>query len=157
MKLYFKQKFLTLRQRSDITDEYGNVMFKTVGEISIGRRMHIYDNNDNELAFIKQRLFRLMPRFSVYVGGNYVADIVRNFTVFSQDYRIEGLGWTIKGDWHAHDYTITSGGRYIASIHKKWMSVTDSFEIDIADGEDYVMVLAVIIAIDCVIDNAQAR
>ena len=155
MKLYFKQKIFSLRQRSEIMDEFGNVLFKAVGEISIGRRMHIYDNMDNELAFIQQRLLRLMPRFSVYMGGNHVADIVKNFTLFSQDYRIEGLGWSVNGDWLAHDYTIKSGGRYIASIHKHWMSWGDSFEVDIADGEDYVMVLAVIIAIDCVIDNSQ--
>lgn len=156
MKLYFKQKVFSLRQRSEIMDEFGNVLFKAVGEFSIGRRMHIYDNMDNELAFIQQRLLRLMPRFSVYMGGNHVADIVKNFTLFSQDYRIEGLGWSVSGDWLAHDYTIKSGGRYIASIHKRWMSWGDSFEVDIADGEDYVMVLAVIIAIDCVIDNSQS-
>ncbi|MCR5600240.1 MAG: LURP-one-related family protein [Ruminococcus sp.] len=154
MKLYFKQKVFTIRQRSEIMDEYGNVLFTAVGEISIGRRMHIYDKTGNEMAFIQQRLLRLMPRFSVYMGGNHVADIVRNFTFFSQDYRIEGLGWKVSGDWLAHDYTITFGGRYIASIHKHWMTWGDSFEVDIADGEDYVMVLAVIIAIDCVIDNS---
>ena len=156
MKLYFKQKVFSLRQRSEIMDEYGKVLFRAAGEISIGRRMHIYDNMDNEMAFIQQRLFRLMPRFSVYMGGSHVADIVKNFTLFSQDYRIEGLDWKVSGDWLAHDYTIKSGGRYIASIHKHWMTWGDSFEIDIADGEDFVMVLAVIIAIDCVIDNAQS-
>ena len=155
MKLYYKQKVFSLRQRSEIMDEFGNVLFKAVGEISIGRRMHIYDNNDNELAFIQQRLLRLMPRFSVYIGSNHVADIVRNFTLFSHDYRIEGLGWSVSGDWFAHDYTIRYGKRYIASIHKQWMSWGDSYEVDIADGEDCVMVLAVIIAIDCVIDNSQ--
>jgi uncharacterized protein YxjI len=155
MKLYFKQKVFSLRQRSEIMDEFGNVLFKAIGEFSIGRRMHIYDNRDNELAFIQQRLFRLMPRFSVYIGSNHVADIVKNFTLFSQDYRIEGLGWSVSGNWLAHDYTITYRGRYIASIHKHWMSWGDSFEVDIADGEDCVMVLAVIIAIDCVIDNSQ--
>lgn len=155
MKLYFKQKVFSLRQRSEIMDESGVVLFKAVGEFSIGRRMHIYDNRDNEVAFIQQRLLRLMPRFSVYIGSNHVADIVKNFTLFSQDYRIEGLGWSVNGDWLAHDYTITYRNRYIASIHKHWMSWGDSFEVDIADGEDCVMVLAVIIAIDCVIDNSQ--
>ena len=57
----------------------------------------------------------------------------------------------------AHDYTIESGGRYIASIHKRWMTWGDSYEIDINDGEDIILALAVIIAIDCVIDCSQSN
>jgi uncharacterized protein YxjI len=56
----------------------------------------------------------------------------------------------------AHDYTIRYGGRYLASIHKKWMAWGDSFEVDIANDRDILMVVAVIVAIDCVIDNSQS-
>ena len=41
---------------------------------------------------------------------------------------------------------------YVASVHKHWMTWGDSFEIDIADGQDVIMVLAAVIAIDCVMD-----
>jgi len=40
-------------------------------------------------------------------------------------------------------------------MHKHWMTWGDSFEIDIAYEQDIVMALAVIIAIDCVIDQSQ--
>ena len=44
MKLYFKQKFFSLRQRSEIYDEEGNVVFSALGEfLSLGRKMHLYD------------------------------------------------------------------------------------------------------------------
>jgi len=157
MKLYFKQKVFSLRQRTSITDEYGNQIFSAVGEISIGRRMHLYDAQNNEVAFIQQRLMRLLPRFSVYIGNNHVTDIVKEFKFFKNDYHLEGLDWKINGSVMAHDYTIESGGRYIASIHKHWMTWGDSFEIDINDGEDIVLALAVIIAIDCVIDCSQSN
>lgn len=156
MKLYFKQKIFTFKQKTDIFDEFGNIMFRAEGEIfSLGRRMHVYDNMNNEVAFVQQRLLHLMPRFSVYINGQYIADVVREFTLFRNNYRIEGLNWHIDGDFLAHDYRITYGGRYIASIHKHWMTWGDSFEIDIAYEQDTVMALAVIIAIDCVIDQSQ--
>lgn len=156
MKLYFKQKVFTFKQKTDIFDEFGNIMFRAEGEIfSLGRRMHVYDNMNNEVAFVQQRLLHLMPRFSVYINGQYIADVVREFTLFRNNYRIEGLNWHIDGDFLAHDYRITYGGRYIASIHKHWMTWGDSFEIDIAYEQDTVMALAVIIAIDCVIDQSQ--
>ncbi|WP_294754320.1 LURP-one-related family protein [uncultured Ruminococcus sp.] len=156
MKFYFKQKVFTFRQRSEIFDEQGNVAFTAVGEIiSLGRKMHIYDNMKNEVAFIQQRLLRLLPRFSVYIGGQYTADIVKEFTLLKPRYYIEGIDWQINGDFFEHDYSISCGGQYIASIHKRWMSWGDSYEIDIAYDRDIVMALAVIIAIDCVIDQSQ--
>lgn len=156
MKLYFKQKVFSLRQRTAITDQYGNLMFTAVGEIiSLGRKMHIFDDSNNEVAFVQQRLLKLLPRFSVYINGEHIGDIVKEFTFLKPSYTVEELGWTIKGDYFAHDYSIFCGGQYIASIHKHWMSWGDSFEIDIADNRDIVMALAVIIAIDCVIDNSQ--
>ena len=156
MKLYFKQKVFTLRQRSDIFDEHGNIIFTAAGEIiSFGRKMHIYDNMNNEVAFVQQRLLRLLPRFSVYIEGRYICDIVKEFTLLKPRYFIEGLDWQISGDFFAHDYSISCGGQYIASIHKRWMSWGDSYEVDIAYDRDIVMALAVIIAIDCVIDQSQ--
>lgn len=156
MKLYFKQKVFTFRQRSEIFDSTGNIMFTAVGEVfSLGRKMHIYDDTNNEIAFVQQRLLRLLPRFSVYIGGQFIGDIVKQFTLLRQHYTIEELGWQISGDFFAHDYSISCGGEYIASIHKRWMSWGDSFEIDVAKDQDIVMALAVIIAIDCVIDQSQ--
>lgn len=157
MKLYYKQKIFTLRQRSEIFDEHGNVIFTALGElISLGRKMHIYDRNNSEVAFVQQRILRLLPRFSVYIGGQYTADIVKEFTFFKPRYRIEGLDWEISGDLFSHDYTINSGGDYIAYIHKRWMSWGDSYEIDIVNDNDVIMALAVITAIDCVLDASQS-
>ena len=155
MKLYFKQRVFSFKQRTDIFDEFGNVLFTAEGELfSLGRRMHIYDQNRFEVGFVQQRLLHLMPRFSVYINGQYIADVVREFTFFKNNYRIEGLNWQIDGDLFAHDYRITCGGQYIASIHKHWMTWGDSFEIDIAYEQDTIMALAVIIAIDYVIDQS---
>ncbi|MBR5683393.1 MAG: LURP-one-related family protein [Ruminococcus sp.] len=156
MKLYFKQRLFSFRQCTDIFDEHGNVMFTAEGEIfSLGRKMHIYDMDRCEVGFVQQKLLHFMPRFSVFINGQYMADVVKEFTLFSQNYCVEGLGWHIDGNVFAHDYRITCGGSYIASIHKHWMSWGDSYEIDIAYEQDIVMALAVIIAIDCVIDQAQ--
>ena len=157
MKLYIKQKLFSLRQRTEVYDEQGNVMFSALGElISLGRKMHLYDSSNTEVAFVQQRLMRLLPRFSVYVDGQQIADIVKEFTFFKPRYRIEGLDWSIKGDFLAHDYTIQSDGGRIAYIHKRWMSWGDSYEIEITREADIVMALAVIIAIDCVLDDSQS-
>ncbi len=152
MKLYFKQKVFSFRQRSEIYDEFGNVLFNAVGEISLARKMHIYDRTGNEVAYVERKLFRLLPRFSIYVMGQYVTDIVKEFTFFKPSYVFERIGWRVDGEIFSHDYRVFSGNMYVASVHKHWMTWGDSFEIDIADGQDVIMVLAAVIAIDCVMD-----
>ena len=40
----------------------------------------------------------------------------------------------------------------ILSIHKQWMAWGDTFELDIAPGADEVLAMAVVLAIDAVMD-----
>ena len=82
-----------------------------------------------------------------------VAEIVKEFTFFRPNYRIRGLRWEIKGNLFAYDYQITQDGTPIASIHKQWMSWGDCYELSIANQQDEIIALSVVLAIDCVMDQ----
>ena len=69
---------------------------------------------------------------------------------------MEGLGWTVKGNFWAHDYKITSHSRIIASISKRWFSWGDTYEIDISDDADEVMAICVVLIIDAVIAQSES-
>lgn len=156
MKLYIKQKVFSWNDKFTVKDENGNDRYFIESEIfSIGKKLHIYDVNGNEVAFISQRLLTFMPKFEVYAGGEFIAEIVKQFTFFRPSYAIEGLNWQIDGDFFDHDYVITENGAEIASVSKEWFTWGDSYALDISDEADHIMALAVIIAIDCV--NAQAN
>lgn len=158
MNLYFKQRVFSFGQKADIYNERGEVVYTCESEIfTIGRKTHLYDHMGNEVAFIQQQLFSFTPRFYVSMQGRPVAEIVKEFTFFRQSYRIEGPDWKIEGDFFAHDYEIVDQGRYIATIHKKWMSFGDCFEVSIDSKQNADMVLAVVIAIDCVLDAADSN
>lgn len=47
-----------------------------------------------------------------------------------------------------------AGNEEIVSIHKAWMSWGDTYELDISDDTDEITALAVVLAIDTVLDNA---
>ena len=137
-------------------DSHGNDRYFVEGEVfSFGKKLHIYNSTHNEKAFIKQELLTWMPRYSVFIGDRQVAQVVKKFTLFLHQYSIEGLGWEVDGDFFAHEYQIRKSGRVIASIHKEWMTWGDSYELDIDDGVDEVMALAVVLAIDAVIESSQ--
>lgn len=159
-KLYMKQKIFSWKDRFTIKDQNDNDRYSVEGEFfSIGKKLHIYDMNGNEVAFVHQKVLTLLPRFFVFVNGTQVAEIVKEFTILKPRYRIEGLNWEVQGDIFDHDYQITENGRVVVGIHKAWFSWGDSYELDIADTADSdreVMALAVVLAIDCVMDDNES-
>ncbi len=157
MKLYIKQKVFSWAAKFNITDEYGEERYSVRGEVfTLAKKLHVFDPSGEEVALVQQKLLSLLPRFYVYVNGQQIAEIVKELTFLKPRYDIFGKGWTVEGDLLAHDYTITESGREIARVHKVWMSWGDSFELDIYDTSDEVGLIAVILAIDAVMDAGNA-
>ena len=156
MKLYMKQKVFSWRDKFYIKDEYGTDRYYVEGEFfTIGKKLHVFDMRGREVAYIHEKVFSLLQRFLVYCNDSAVAELVKRFTLFRARYEINGLGWEVDGSFWEHDYTVSSGMLPVVQIHKVWMSWGDSYELDIARPEDEVLALAVVLAIDAVMD-AQA-
>ncbi len=157
MKLYIKQKVFSWADKFTVKDEKGQDKYFVQGELfSWGKKLHVNDLNGKEAAFIQQKVFSFLPRYFVFVGGEQVAEIVKEFTILRPKYRIEGLGWDVNGSFWAHDYEITKNGKTIVTIRKEWMTWGDSYELDIADSDDEIIALAVVLTIDCVMAAAGA-
>ena len=83
-----------------------------------------------------------------------IAEVVKEFTFFKQEYTVNGLGWNVHGDFWDHEYEIADNGRTVASVSKEWMTWGDSYELDIADPQDEIVALAVVLTIDCVTESS---
>lgn len=154
MKLYIKQKVFSIKDKFNITDVQGNARYYVEGEfLSIGKKLHIFDTYGQELALIREKVMTLMPKFFILINGQQVGEIRKKFTFITPKYEIEGPGWEVQGSFMEHDYIITHMDMTVARIHKVWMSWGDSFEIDIKDPRDELMAIAVVLAIDCVMDD----
>lgn len=152
MKLFMKQKVFSWSDKFNIKDELGNDRYYVEGEIfSWGHKLHLYNMANQEIAFIKQELFTWLPKFEVYMGDTLVVEVRKEFTFFTQKYTLAGTDWTVDGNFWEHTYEITNPAGSIAHITKAIFSWGDSYEIDIADGAAEILVLATILAIDCVL------
>lgn len=151
MKLYIKEKVFSWNEQFAVKDENGWDKYYVEGELfSLGKMLHLLNINGEEVAFIRQQLFTLMPRYSVSVAGHQIAEIRKEFTFFFQRYVIDGLGWEIEGSVWEHQYEIRKNGRLIARLDKEWFTWGDSYCLDIADPADEILALAVVLTIDCV-------
>ena len=154
MKLYIKQKIFSWNDKFSVYDASGEERYFVEGEFfSWGKKLHVYDRAQREAAFIRQEVFTLMPKFIVSINGQDIAEIVKEFTFFKPKYRIDGLGWEIDGDFWDHDYEITKNGRTIVSLSKEWFTFGDCYELDIESPEDEIVALAVVLGIDCVLED----
>ena len=157
MTLYMKEKVFTLKERFYITDERGNNVYYVEGELlSLGKKLHIYDMQNNELAMVKQKLLTLLPKFSVIVEDEEIAEITKELTLFRPCYKVKGPNWTVDGDIWDHDYKIRKGMSPIIDVSKAWFSWGDAYKIDIRNEINPVMAIAVVLAIDCVLDAESA-
>ncbi|MBE6612615.1 MAG: hypothetical protein E7632_08990 [Ruminococcaceae bacterium] len=156
MKLYMKQRWFSWGDVFHIYNPDGSERFAVEGEIfTFGRKLHLYDMAGRELAFVRQELLTFLPRYTILKGDTEIAEVVKEFTFFRHEYTVEGLGWTVSGDFLDHDYEITGGGRRVASVSKEWFTLGDAYEIDIADGVDEIAALAVVLVIDACLDAAK--
>lgn len=154
MKLCIQQKVFSFRDRFYVTDEFGEERYYVEGEIfSLGKKLHVFDMQGREVAFIKQELLTFMPRFEVYIGEELAAEIVKEFTLFRQAYRVDGPGWAVSGDFFAHEYEIRDPVGPVVSISKEWFTWGDCYQLDISPAADTVLALAVVLAIDCVLEQ----
>ena len=151
MKLYIKEKVFSWGDKFYVKDALGNDRYVVEGEVfTLGKKLHVYDMLGREAAFIKQELMTFLPRFTVWSGGEEIAQVKKEFSFLVPRYSIEGLGWVIEGSFWEHDYRITQNGSPIVTITKEWMTWGDSYELDIAPGADEILALAVVLTIDCV-------
>ena len=149
MKLLFKQRFLTFTDNFDIFDERGKQIYTVEGQLTLGHCLKIYDNRNREVGTVRQRLFRLLPKFDLYMGQQLIGSIQKEITLFKPKYIIDYNGWHIDGDWLEWDYTIHDiSGREVAKISKELLNLTDTYSINVHNPADALCALMVVLAID---------
>lgn len=157
MKLYIKQKVFSWGDKFRIYDEYENDKYSVEGEVfTFGKKLHLNDRNGKELAFIHQKMWSFLPKFFISRNGVDVAQVIKEFTFFRQEYTVEGPGWTVNGDFLAHEYEISAGNRTVAAVSKQWFTWGDTYEIDIAADADEILVLCVVLIIDAVLAQSDS-
>lgn len=150
MKLLFKQRFFSWFDSYDIYDESGEAMFTVEGQLSWGHKLHINGKNGEHIATLTERIFTFLPKFEIYIGEEYIGEIVKEFTFFKPSFSMDFMGWTVEGDFFEWDYKINDGVKTVATVSKELFNWTDTYTIDVNDPADALPALLAVLAIDAV-------
>ncbi len=155
MKYVMKQDWFSLGDDFTISDESGEQRFLVDGAaFSFGDKLSVKDPSGTEVAYISQKLLSWGPRYEIHRNGDLAAVVSKElFTFFKCRFNVDVPGpddLEASGDFLDHEYEFNREGRVIAEVSKKWFSWTDTYAIDVAEGEDDVLVLASAVVIDLV-------
>lgn len=157
MVLYVKQRVFSFRDRFTVKDANGIDRYSVVGDVfSFPKTLHIYQANGEEILTIKKKMFSFLPCYQIYRKDTLAAKVIKKFTFFTPSYCIEGTPFTVKGDFMEHNYEILRDGIPVADISKEFFTWGDSYRINVGDGEDDLMMLAILIIIDCMTADSDA-
>lgn len=156
MRYTLKHKIFSIGGDSTIKDQHGNdIYFVDGAAISIGRRLTIKDMEGKPLATIHQELIALTPKFEIQIQNGVSAHVSMKLLSLTDRLKInvsDGEDLEAHGDIFHHEYHIERSGQDVAHISKAWVSLVDSYGIDIADDQDQVLLLACAVVIDAILE-----
>ena len=153
-----REKMFRLAEDSDITDETGRPVLQVSGKIlSLHNRLILRDPAGREVAQVYHKLVALRPTYEITIDGRNAAEVRKHlFTPFREQFTITVPGdgdMELAGDLLSHEFTIERDGQTVATISKRWLSPTASYAVDVAPGENHLLVLACVLALDLAMDQ----
>ncbi|HZG65561.1 MAG TPA: LURP-one-related family protein [Herpetosiphonaceae bacterium] len=158
MRYVIRERFFRLGEDSDITDEQGRPVYHVDGKVlSLRNTLIVRDLAGAEVARVERQLIALRPTYHITRQGQEVAEVRKKlFSPFVDRFTIDIPGphdLSVTGSLLEHEYTIARGGELVATVSKRWLSLTETYGLDIAPGEDDLLILASVLALDLAQDR----
>ena len=127
---YFVDGKMGPRPKADIKAGSSKVVYQVHGTLlGIPKHMTITDASGAEVASLRAKTFSpVKSRMTLQVPS--------------------GDPWRLEGSILEKDYSVTAAGRPIVQITQKWVTIRDTYTLDVADGVDPGLALAVLWAVD---------
>lgn len=152
--LTLNKKILSMREHYDIQNTSGSPLGVAEGNFfQFPAKFAVQDSSGAQVMYIEGKLISLRREFEMYdPSGNLLAAIKKKLAkLIGSEYWLELNGnqfARIYGNFAEHDYRIQKGGVDVALVHKKWVSVRDSFNISITGQIDARLVLGSVVVIE---------
>jgi uncharacterized protein YxjI len=149
-----RQNLVSIGDDFWIENERGQRMFKVDGKALRVRQTLIFEDADgHELCKIQERMLRIKDSMEIEGPNGERRAMVKKALISPLRDRWsvkigDGPDMDVQGNILDHEYRIEGGGRKVAEVSKKWFRLRDTYGVEIASGQDDVLVLATTAAID---------
>ena len=149
-----RQQIFSIGDDFWIENQEGRRVFKVDGKALRLRETLIFeDMNGNKLAKIQERLLAFKDTMTVEdAQGREMAVIKKGLIApLGDHWKVTvrgGPDLDVQGNILDLEYSIMQRRNKIAEVSKKWLSLADTYGVEIDDGQNDILILAVAIAID---------
>ena len=150
-ELYIRQEIFTLGEKLTVKDDQQKNIYYIEGSFfQIPKTFSIMDENRNEVALITKKILSFLPKFYVEVQGKQILTINKELSFFKARYTIDAEGIEVQGNWWDMDFQVYKQGQLVGQVKKEWFTWGDSYKVQILDEDVQTIVIAIVVAIDCV-------
>lgn len=155
MRYLMRERILSWGDDFTIRDADGRDAYYVDGKVlAFGDKLSFRTSEGHELARIDQKLLSIGPQYEISRDGRTAAVVKKHlFSLFRARFTVDVPGpddLEASGDFLRHEYVFTRKSGEVARVSKRWFSLSDTYGIDIDEGEDDVLILASAVVIDLV-------
>jgi uncharacterized protein YxjI len=153
-----RERFFHIGDDFDVLDEHGNQVLHVDGKVfSLRNRVVIEDPSGQEVASVHRHLVALRPTYEIQIGGEKVAEVRKHlFTPFHDRFTIDVPGpddLEMKGNLTDHEYVIEQGGVEVAAVSKRWLTIRDTYAVQVAAGVEPLLIIGAVLALDIAVER----
>jgi uncharacterized protein YxjI len=148
-----REKMFSIGDDYWIENGVGERVVKVDGKaLRVRDTLVLEDTSGNELYKVQEKKVRVRDTMDVERGGDTVATIKKALVSPLRDrFSIEvhgGDDLEAKGNIVDHEYKIERDGDDVAEASKRWFRMRDTYGIEIDDGQDVGLILAITVCLD---------
>ena len=156
-----RQKLVSIGDDFWIEDDHGNRAYKVDGKaIRVRDTLIFEDAHGTELAKIQTPVARVRDTMEIEgPDGSTVATVKKAVVSPIRDRFTVKVGngpdLEVKGNILDHEYTIEGDGGKAGEVSKKWFRVADTYGVEVGDGQNPVLILAVTTVLDMMVNEGR--
>ncbi len=162
MKYQVREKIFRLGEDNDILNEAGQPVLQVDGKVlSLHGLMLVNDLAGTEVGRVSRKLVSLLATNDITLSGGVSAELHQRFSgPFHPTWTIAvagGADMEMTGNFAGHDFIITENGQTVATISKAWISLANSYGVDIVAGQNDLLILCSVLALEAEQDRSHDR
>jgi uncharacterized protein YxjI len=149
-----QQQLIAIGKDFWIENEQGQKAFKVDGKaLRIRDTLKFEDPQGNELCKIQEKKLRVKDTMEIEgPDGQVLAKVKKAIITPVRDRWTVKIGGgpdlEIQGNILDHEYRIGEGRQKVGEVSKKWFRIRDSYGVEVAEGQNDALILAITVAID---------
>jgi uncharacterized protein YxjI len=149
-----RQKLVSFGDDFWIENDQGQKTFKVDGKmLRVRDTLFFEDRSGNELCKIQTKVARIKDSMEIEgPRGERLAMVKKALITPLRDRWVVKVGngpdLDVQGNILDHEYNIGEGRDKIAEVSKKWFRIRDTYGVQVEQGQNDVLLLAVTVAID---------